>query len=240
MRIVGAGLLVLATTSPVWAEAPGELDPVEMPPSEAPIVRPPPPVLVTPALHDRRFSINLSIGTMDVAPPSGADSIEFGISQLSLRYRFTDHLEAEFELGGGRQSLPDGSMGTLAMGDGTLGLKYRINPRSPWNGWALAGLGRTIIAPADSSKQERHQAEVSHVQLGGGIERRFDHFAIQCEVRWTAIGDDHGDMTKAVPPTPAGPNGSTGTPTPPTTVTSPYATGKLEGAMFTLGASYYF
>ncbi len=109
----------------------------------------------------------------------------------------------------------------------------------------MGGLGKTAIASAEATKEERDAATKPHGQLGIGVERRFERFALQAELRWITIGKDHdhGGTTKETPPMPSPPPNTTSTgnppPTQPTTPTMAEST-KLEGGQFTIGLSYYF
>jgi hypothetical protein len=194
--------------------------------------------------RDHRLSIGFNFGAMSLAPPgySNASPTDFDITELALRYRPGDHLELEFALGGGRQKLDDGSKGDLAMGNGTLSVRYRFSPRTPWNWWVLAGVGRTIIAAHDSTESERDAAEKTHGTVGLGLERRFHHFAIQTELRYISIAGDSSSDSSSMTTAPSN-NPPTKTPGGGTVLTDPgqsMTSTKLDGGQFTLGLSYYF
>lgn len=266
MRHLATLALVLGSSSLALADAPGDdeddggyygpssVEPVVQP---APVVAPVAPVgpsCGSPMAVDvmaHRFAVGLNLGSASFAPEHSPDAkSDFAISELSLRYRATYHLEIELALTGGRQSLEDGSQGELAMGGGTLGLRYRFSPSSRWNWWLMGGIGETTIARHDATRSELDAAARPHGQLGVGIERRFQRFAIQAELRMTAVGDRHDDETMAVPPVkgepePAPTNGGGGTTVTPGTPqpidpTYTMAPEKQSGGQFTIGLSYYF
>src|SRR5882724_10152117 len=100
LRVVAAGFVVVATAATARAQAPGEYEgqPL-MPPG---YVQPQPVAIAAPAHESvmaNRWAIGFAIGHLAVAPKDSpdpsADKTEFGIGELSLRYRATLHLELE-------------------------------------------------------------------------------------------------------------------------------------------------
>jgi hypothetical protein len=221
------GITALATTA--HAQAPGQ-----MPGPPAPgYYEPAPPVRES--VMARRWAIGLNLGAFTATPNSAnpgdpdADA-NFRTAELSIRYRATYHLELELLLNGGRQVLDDDSDGDLAMGGGTLGLRYRFRVERPWNWWLMGGLGGTIIERHDSSEAERDGAMRPHVAVGVGLERRFRRFAIQAEFRMLGIGPrDDAEMTVVD----GRPDGSD-------VQIPPAPSEELTGGSLTFGASFYF
>lgn len=219
-------LLVLAI-APLFAAATAHAQaPGEMPPSAPPTAAPGAPGGI--AVMENRWAVGLAFGGMGLAPEDAPDAkTNFGIGQLSLRFRATYHLELELAMAGGRQQLDNGQDGDLAVGSGTLGVRYRFLAAERWNWWLMAGLGGTTVARHDATKQERDAASRGHGVIGLGIERRFAQFALQAEVRAIKIGDKTADAMKMpVDGTVAAP--------------APAGTGPQSGASLTIGASYYF
>ncbi|MCX5748520.1 MAG: hypothetical protein NT062_39230, partial [Proteobacteria bacterium] len=151
MRHVATLALILGSTSMAFADdgedygGPSSVEPVAPPaPYAAPIVDAAP---TAPSVMATRWSIGLGVGSFTVAPEQSPDATtDFDITELSLRFRATYHLELELNLMGGRQVLADGTQGGQALGGGTLGLRYRFAAAQPWNWWVMAGVGETTIA----------------------------------------------------------------------------------------------
>ena len=115
MKLAAAVVLLAASTA--YAQAPGETLPeVPAPPATDSI-----PVMAN------RWAVGMSVGSLSIAPKdSPDDKTQFGIGQLSLRYRATYHLELELAVGGGQQQLDDGSQGDLDVSTALLGVRYRF------------------------------------------------------------------------------------------------------------------
>jgi hypothetical protein len=178
----------------------------------------------------RRLAVGLSLRSMSVMPadaPEGSET-DFHGAEVDVRYRITRRWEITLAFGGGRQVLDDGeAQGELATDSVTLGVRFRFMPERKWNWFLSAGLGRTIIAQHDSTKEEREALARPHGVLGVGLERRWRAFALQAEIRGISIGPrDEMEVE------PARPGGGSGTTKP--------ADVDLGGGVFTLGASYYF
>ena len=233
--------LLLLSIAPVFAtatasaQAPGEWTPDQeqsAPPGEPQGYAPSPyaqaPVAaVAPAPRARRWSVGLNLGQTELTATSDygdSQSATFGTGSLAVRYRPWQHLELEFSIGGGRQTLDeeiDGrSEGDLAMATGTLAARYRFNPHQKWNWWLLAGLGATTVARHDASDEEIDAAQRPHGTLGVGVERRFNRFALQFELRALMVGQTEQEMELA----------DQGVMT----------TESISGGNFSFGASYYF
>jgi len=226
-RLVLASVLLSATA---YAQAPGEV------PSSAPgMVEPTPvaPVVIAPPPHAidpmaRRFAIGLGVGAFGVSPEDGPEGseTEFNIAEIGVRFRATRRLEVFLAFAGGRQVV-DGETGDLATDLVTLGARFNFRPEHRWNWFLLAGFGSTLIAHHETPEEVRDDLRRGHVMFGGGVERRFQRFALQAELRAISIAEDD-EMTVAVEPGVGG--GATTTP----------ASTKLGGGQFTLGGSFYF
>lgn len=177
-------LAPLFASTVAYAQAPGEAVP-------APYYQPPQPPPGEYAVMAHRFAVGVNIGGYSVAP-SNADSdktsTDFSTAELSVRYRITPRFELELLLSGGREILEDGSDGDLAMGGATLAARYRFRPQQPWNWWLVGGIGGTVIESHTATKQQRDDATRGHLAVGVGLERRFNHFALNAEFRMMGLG----------------------------------------------------
>ena len=231
-RLVVASLFVAATAH---AQAPGEVAP-----APAPVA---PAAQMDPcacggyeSVMANRWAVGLSFGHMSIAPKATPDDkTEFGVGELSLRFRATLHLELEAAFAGGRQQLGDNTQGDLQFNSGMIDLRYRFAPEQRWNWWLMGGLGGMSVARYDATDAERKAVEKPMVQLGIGLERRFHHFAIDAELRAIGVGEKQQDQSTPVMAT-AGTSPSTMTP-PPSSAPMPQG---QSGGQLTIGASYYF
>src|SRR5277367_1306361 len=126
-----------------------------------------------------RWSVGLDVGSVSLRAPQ-ADPTSFSVADLALRFRLTPHFELEGTIASGASGGQSTSVGLAA-----LGVRYIFQPRADWNVWVVGAVGMLALNmdPQDSSSQP---IERSMGQLGMGIERRFQHFALQAEAR--AIG----------------------------------------------------
>ena len=241
-RLMLLSVVPLFATATAYAQAPGEWSPETsrdgQPPPYAPVgyaqpsyAQPPPTVAPpeAPPVVNRRWSVGLNLGQTELTAKTeySEESATFGTGALALRYRPWQHLELEFTIGGGSQSVdedkngyraPDGT--ELAIATGTLAARYRFNPGAKWNWWLLAGVGATTVARKDATDEEVDAAQRPHCTIGVGIERRFNRFALQFELRALAVGQTEEEMQLA----------DQGIMT----------TDGLSGGNFSFGASYYF
>jgi hypothetical protein len=242
-RLVIASLFVAATAH---AQAPGEeVEGAGAPGNVAP--QPAPVVVDNPCggwhahYHDvmaNRWAVGLSIGSMSFAPKDTPDAkTDFAVGQLALRYRATYHLELELALGGGSEKLMDGTDGNREAQTVALGLRYRFLAAHDWNWWLMGAIGSVAIADKNASDQERQDLTRPMGELGIGVERRFEHFALQAELRAAGTGQTRAEK-QAVMGTVTG--GTTNVSTPPPPPTSSPTTDQLSGGSLTIGASYYF
>ncbi|HUS26999.1 MAG TPA: hypothetical protein VMZ53_00765 [Kofleriaceae bacterium] len=243
--LVLGSLVLCGLSSAAYAQAPGDYyegDETLAPPGMAPEVAPD-PAPAPPPVRQRRWSVGLNFGGLNVAPHTQPENeSEFGVGQLALRYRPWRHLEIELALGGGREQLEDGTEGEREVSTSVLALRYRFNPQKRWNWWLMAGMGSFAVTNQWASDDEKEAAVQSTLQFGVGLERRWHRFALQLEIRAVGVAPNEDDMTVydgggAVPTAP----GETMEPTPPPKdpTYSPAADG-WKGGQTTIGASYYF
>jgi len=227
--LVVASLLSAATAH---AQAPGEMAPQPIGPGGyAPVG----PCACAPheSVMANRWAVGLSVGSLGLAPKDQPDAqTQFGIGELSLRYRATLHLEVELALGGGREQLADGSQGDHQVNAAALGLRYRFRPEQAWNWWLMGALGGVSVTAVGATDQERKDAQRPMTELGVGIERRFRRFALHAELRAIGVAEDPNGAAP-VKVAPSAPNMMVPPPGPaPSTAQS--------GGQLTIGASYYF
>jgi opacity protein-like surface antigen len=246
-------LWTLASLAPLFAaplahaQAPGEVQPIVV----APVVAQPvvvAPVVVAPAgtpgfapapapeagceprsaVMDNRWAIGFSLGGMSIAPTDlPDDQTHFAVGELALRFRATRHLELEAAVGGGRERTADNMDGDLQVTTAALALRYRFRPEQHWNWFVMGGLGAAQIARHDATSQERSDATQPMLELGVGTEYRFDHLALQAELRGFGLGTAKSDSTaQPAASMPFDPNAS--------------ADIQRSGGTLSVGLSYYF
>lgn len=222
--------LVIAQTA--YAQAPGEYEGGELaPPSMAPVVA---PVVVAPPPPQRRWSVGLGVGSLELAPHVSPDSSSyFDIAQLYVRYRPWRRLEIELALGGGGETEDlEGYNANRTVSTAVLALRYRFRPLHRWNWWLMAGLGSLAITRDGASDEEREAANQSTLQLGAGIERRWQRFALQFEVRAVGVAPHELDDEMPVPPP--------GTMSPTPNYEEGHANDGWAGGQFVFSGNYYF
>jgi hypothetical protein len=250
-------LLVAATATTAFAQAPGDYDaqpaPQVMGPSVVPVAEAPPPCAWSAAPHEsvmaHRFAVGLSLGHLSLASrttqadntaaPVQGDPTEFGVGELAVRFRATLHIELELAIGGGHQQTKDGSQGDLDIKTASLGVRWRFFPEHRWNIFASGGIGGIQMAQHGADDATFKSSERPMMQLGVGLERRFRHFALQAELRAISAGPQKDSTVMAQPA------GGTSTPTtttqpPPPTPTMSAQPDNMAGGVLTIGASYYF
>jgi hypothetical protein len=233
-RLLLASVFVAASAVTALAQAPGEYEGAGAPGNVEP------QVVANPcgACRDvmaTRWAVGLSVGSFSVAPKDTPDaSTDFGVGQLALRYRATYHLELELAVGGGTERLMDGSDGSREVQTVALGARYRFAASRDWNWWLMGALGSTSIADRNASDQQRQDQQRPLGEVGLGLERRFDHLALQAELR--ALGTGPTRASQGAPK--AVPAGGNQVPPPPGPAMAP--SDQLSGGELTIGASYYF
>lgn len=224
-------LASLLTASTAFAQAPGDYDGSSdggdiAPPSMVPVVA---PVVVAPPPPERRWSVGLGAGSLELAPHSSPDATtDFDIAQLYVRYRPWRRLEIELALGGGGETDYDDYYGNREVSTAVLSLRYRFNPHRRWNWWLMAGMGSLAVTQEGASDEQREAAYQSTLQFGAGIERRWSRFALQFELRAVGVAPNE-DEDMAVPE-------PVGMPVYPTNTTQD----GWSGGQFVFSGNYYF
>ena len=246
-RLVIASLFIGATA---YAQAPGDpdMDGGYAPGQVTPVVTTNPcggcpyaAAMSTPRnVMATRFAVGLSIGSFTLAPQDSPDAKDqFAVGQLSLRYRATYHLELELALGGGQEKLMDGTDGDREVQMAAIGMRYRFAAAQNWNWWIMGAIGEVSIASKYAADTERQDQQRPMAELGIGLERRFNHFALQAELRAAGTGETRAehDNPPMVGIDDGGMGGAVKGPSP----SDPAAPkDQLSGGTFTIGASYYF
>jgi hypothetical protein len=189
----------------------------------------------------RRLAVGLAVGSLSLAPQDQPDAkSEFSISELSLRYRATLHLELEVALAGGREKLADGTQGDREVNAAVAALRYRFNPERAWNWWVMGGLGGISVTSSQATDQERKDAQRKLGELGVGIERRFRRFALHAELRAINVAEDQnqGQPVKTTYVMPGSGGMQPPPPPPPPGIGMPSSA--QSGGQLTIGASFYF
>lgn len=190
----------------------------------------PPPVIVESCdcianVMENRWAVGLSIGGTSLAADGAPnEQANFNVGELALRFRATPHFELELAIGGGHQDLGDGTVGDQAIRTVALSARYRFAIHSHWNWWLMGGLGAATFGTDDASNEELDANQRPLFQAGVGLEHRWNHFALQAELKGVGLGEAKGYDSKPVPGT-IGRNGDGST---------------VSGGTFTIGAGYYF
>lgn len=177
-----------------------------------------------PSVMANRWAVGLSVGSLTLAPEGAPDDrTTFGVGELALRFRVTPHLELEAVAGGGHERIGDRD-GARDVSVVALAARYRFRPEAAWNWYVMAGLGGAAVTERDASHDEVDAQTQPLAMIGGGVERRFRHLAIQAELRAVGLGERTQDDTMAR-----------------SEVMAPMATpGAKSGGAATIGVSYYF
>src|SRR5690349_17776999 len=115
-RFLAAAVFVVAATATAHAQAPGDYyegdgpisAPGMVPATPAPAPAPTYGCAAAAPVHvmANRWAVGLSAGHLSLAPKDSPDNkTEFGLGELSVRFRATPHIEIEGDFGGGRQQL---------------------------------------------------------------------------------------------------------------------------------------
>lgn len=216
----------LLAASTAAAQAPGDYTQPPPPP-----VAYPPPAMPVPArdpVMAHRLSVGVSVGSQTLAPQDGAET-RFVIGELAVRLRATRHLELELAMSGGREDVEEMD-DALAIGSITGALRVRLNPADSWNWYVMVGAGGAVVERRESTQLQRDNATRALGMIGLGVEKRFSQFALQGELRAIGMGPraDSVQVAAEDAPLPRAPSDAT------------RDAEELAGAMFTLGASYYF
>ena len=236
-KLLVASLVLAGSTATALAQTPGDYYGDA---SGAPgMVAPQPVVIATAPVRNvmaDRWAVGLSIGGITMAPDSAPDQkTQFNVGELALRFRATPHLEIELAVGGGDEKLSDGTQGDNQVSMGAIALRYRFAIESDWNWWIMGGLGEAGIDSKYVTDGMQIDADSRGLaELGVGLEHRWDHFAIQAELKAVGMGERKGGYAKGEP-VPVDASGAPAVGTAPTTMAD-----TLSGGSLTIGASYYF
>jgi hypothetical protein len=230
--VVIAAVLSLAATA--RAQAPGEMPVSQAPGASEPIAAPHASVMAN------RWAVGLALGGLGVTPKDQPDNqANFSVGELSLRFRATLHLELAVAIGGGHESpRNDGTTSNRDVGLGALELRYRFAPEQRWNWWLMGGLGALAITDQGATDQQRKDAQRPLGELGIGIERRFERFALHAELRAIGVGPDRSAQLQPVTGGAMAAPSQTTMPVP--TGPAPMSSQGSSGGELTIGASYYF
>jgi len=170
-------VLVMCAASRAHAQAPGQL-----------------PAMAPSTVMERRWAVGLTLGSESLTPSvSGAAHTAFGVLELAGRFRIRPAWELALDLDAG------GSKGQLSTAGLALDVRYRFLAEQPWNGFVLAGLGVASAANKDAPDAERKGR--GSLRFGGGIERRFQYWALEAELHvfGIAANADVGDRADTSP-----------------------------------------
>lgn len=126
------------------------------------------------------------LGLQSKADPEVKDDL--GGAGIQGRYRLNARWELELAADHIQGERDDGLERDLRLM--TLGAMFHINPQSQWDFSVVAGLGG---AREDVTQKNKGQAAFEHSQayLGVALERRFQHIAIEAQLR--AVGLHRND-----------------------------------------------
>ena len=233
MSVMSARTLLVATlligsSSVALAQAPSDYNGDA---SGAPGMVAPQPVIVQSCdcimnVMDNRWAVGFSVGSFGTTPDNGyAATTQFDIGELALRFRATPHLELELAAGGGHENLGNGTQSNVMLNTVAIAARYRFMIHGHWNWWLMGGLGAATIASDTATSAELDANQRPMLELGVGLEHRWEQFALQGELRANSMGPSKGVDNMAVPQGSIGRGGSNDT---------------YSGGALTIGASYYF
>ena len=234
------GSLFVAGTA--FAQAPGEVYGSDSgsapgaesvsPPGMVPVAQPPPPP--PPPVRERRWSVGLGIGGLSLSPHQSEESTDFNLGMIAVRWRPWGHLEAELAFSGGSESGDEYYDAPSEFSQAVFALRYRFNPLSKWNFWAMAGMGTMTV----KKQYEDQGPSQSTLQFGGGLERRWTRFALQAELRIVGVAPvDQGDAPSVMV---SGDVKTPGEPVPPNQPDSSMYGHGWRGGQFVLTGNFYF
>lgn len=171
-----------------------------------------------------RFGLGLRLGGTSIATNDSENPEDYSTVGLTARYRASRRWELELAIDHGQLDNGDGTMGPAEFSSGTISALLHLRPQARWDWYLLGGLGtseRRAFAEDDWAEER------SHLAIGIGLERRFNHLVIGAELRGLAQQENH--ETADVRPLPAA------------TAHEPPADGMEHGAaQATLHATWYF
>jgi hypothetical protein len=184
--------------------------PGQQPPGMQPL--PPPPRTVM----SKRWAIGVDFGPESYKPDvDDSTQTEFGQFELAVRYRARKPIELGLALH---------LAGSKDIGAGGLyfDFRYRFMAERPFNVYALASLGVLGVGHENASDDAKRGR--GSIRLGGGIEYRWNWFALIAELRLLHVGEN----TELPDPIDTAP------------VDYQLSRYKLSGGSLALGANFYF
>jgi hypothetical protein len=208
----------VAPAEPAPPGAPGET-PAAAPAAPMPYAQPQAGVQLVPAaprsVMDKRWAIGVDVGPESYRTDvDGAEPVEFGQLELAVRYRVRRPIELglAIHLGGSNQ---------IGMGGLYFDFRYRFMAEQKLNVYALASLGALAVAHENATEDEKRGR--GSLRIGGGLEYRWNWFALIFELRLVGVGEN-----KEIPMMPA------------ETVGYQLARAPLSGFSVAMGANFYF
>jgi hypothetical protein len=163
----------------------------------------------------KRWAIGVNVGPESYQPDT-AQTTKTELAQFEVAGRF--RIRAPIELG---LAVHLGGSKDLAMGGVYIDFRYRFMAENQLNLYALAGLGVLAIAPENASEDARRGR--GSLRFGGGLEYRFNWFALIVELRLVGVGENR-DLAPQMPET----------------VDYQLSRYKLSGGSLAMGANFYF
>lgn len=195
-------------------------------------VAPAPVVMVEAPPSLPRWGIGLRMTSLTLAPENNPDAeTEYSGGGLQVRYRLAPRWQLELALDHLTERLEDGEMGTRQLQSATLAAQYHFRPYNRWDWYALVGIGGTGNGDPEISDEEREASQMGHVQLGVGLERRWNHLAIGAEFRAVGMAPREEEDVPATDPV---------RPTGMTVPTQEIDGGGISGGQLSIAATYYF
>lgn len=130
-----------------------------------------------------RLGLGLRFGGTSIATSDPENPEEYSTLGLTARWRVSRRWELELAVDHGQLDNGDGTMGPAELSAGTVSALLHLRPHARWDWYLLAGVGGSERRPyAESPSAE----ERSHLALGVGLERRFEHLVLGVELRGLA------------------------------------------------------
>jgi hypothetical protein len=199
---------VAALPATAMAQAPGECTSCVAP---APVAA---TAVAVPDDMAHRLGIGLHMASLSLDDHSGADPTQYGGGGLIVSYRVSRRWELALSMDGYQ------SDGKADLHSGLIEARFHMMPHQRWDWYLLAGLGGLHEDTAGDGTDR------GQMQLGVGVQRRFEHLSLSAELRAVGVGpiENAAEMPPIERTEPAPMMGD----------------GKLGGGQFTLGAMYYF
>ncbi len=188
--LLSLGLLgALAGSAAAQSGPPGQCactpPPQALPPQAWPV--PAEPVAAPEPWEAHRLGVGLRVGglTLSERATDGSEDQSFSMGGLVARYRASRRIELELAIEGGREQLDHGYESSYQMSAVTAAALIHLTPQSEWDWYLLGGLGANDRRYEDDSDDYADQR--THLALGVGLERRWEHLALGVELRALAM-----------------------------------------------------